>query len=47
MSRPASIRARATAANLEKPEATPVPPDMGEAFDDLMQKYGKHPFGER
>lgn len=20
---------------------------MGEAFDDLMRKYGKHPFGER
>ncbi len=20
---------------------------MGEAFDDLMRKYGKHPYGER
>ena len=20
---------------------------MGEAFDDLLRKYGKHPFGER
>jgi hypothetical protein len=20
---------------------------MGEAFDDLMRKYGRHPFGER
>ena len=20
---------------------------MGEAFDDLMRKYGKHPFGDR
>ena len=20
---------------------------LGEAFDDLMRKYGKHPFGER
>jgi hypothetical protein len=20
---------------------------MGEAFDDLFRKYGKHPFGER
>jgi hypothetical protein len=20
---------------------------MGEAFDDVLRKYGKHPFGER
>lgn len=28
-------------------QATSLQALMGEAFDDLMRKYGKHPFGER
>jgi len=28
-------------------EGTTLQALMGEAFDDLFRKYGKHPFGER
>jgi len=28
-------------------EGTSLQALMGEAFDDLFRKYGKHPFGER